>query len=173
MASATTLISVEEYLSTSYHPDCDYVDGEVLERNMGELTHGRVQCLIGAWLLQREKRLRLKVVTEVRLQVNATRFRIPDLMVLSAASPREEVVRTPPLLCIEIVSKDDRMSSYLIRLNDYFRMGVPVCWIIDPLARQGWIATPGQLTEPTDGVLRAGEIEMPLGEVLEEPAAAE
>jgi hypothetical protein len=28
-------VSVEEYLHTSYQPDCDYVDGEVLERNLG------------------------------------------------------------------------------------------------------------------------------------------
>ena len=32
-----TLVSVEEYLHTSYQPDCDYVDGEVQERNLGEL----------------------------------------------------------------------------------------------------------------------------------------
>jgi len=29
-------VSVEEYLATTYDPDCDYVDGEPLERNMGE-----------------------------------------------------------------------------------------------------------------------------------------
>jgi len=28
-------ISLEEYLNTCYRPDCDYVDGEVLERNFG------------------------------------------------------------------------------------------------------------------------------------------
>ena len=28
-------VSVEEYLHTSYRPDCDYVDGEVQERNLG------------------------------------------------------------------------------------------------------------------------------------------
>jgi len=33
---STTLISVSEYLNTIYHPDCDYVDGEVGERNLGE-----------------------------------------------------------------------------------------------------------------------------------------
>jgi Uma2 family endonuclease len=166
MATAT-LISVDEYLSTIYHPDRDYVDGQLVERNMGELSHGRVQFLIAAWLLQRERLWRIKGVTEVRLQVRATRFRIPDLMVLSAAAPHEEIVRTPPLLCIEILSKDDRMISYMERLDDYFRIGVPVCWIIDPLSRRAWVASPGPLIEPSDGVLRAGEIEMPLGDVLE------
>jgi len=34
---AASLVSLEEYLSTSYDPDCDYVDGAVLERNVGEI----------------------------------------------------------------------------------------------------------------------------------------
>jgi hypothetical protein len=33
--AAATLVSVEEYLSTSYDPDCDYVDGELEDRNVG------------------------------------------------------------------------------------------------------------------------------------------
>jgi hypothetical protein len=38
-----TLVSVEEYLHTSYDPDCDYVDGEIVERNVGELDHSDSQ----------------------------------------------------------------------------------------------------------------------------------
>ena len=34
-----TLASVNEYLSTSYHPDCEYIDGVILERNVGERDH--------------------------------------------------------------------------------------------------------------------------------------
>ncbi len=41
-------IPVSEYLRTMYHPDCDYVDGEVLERNLGEQTHGLVQAALAA-----------------------------------------------------------------------------------------------------------------------------
>ena len=33
-----TLVSVEEYLATSYRPDCDYVDGKVVERNWERAT---------------------------------------------------------------------------------------------------------------------------------------
>ncbi len=39
---ATLQISLEEYLRTSYHPDRDYVDGEVQVRNLGEFDHGAV-----------------------------------------------------------------------------------------------------------------------------------
>jgi hypothetical protein len=40
---STTTIPVSEYLVTTYRPDCDYVDGEVQERNLGEYDHARIQ----------------------------------------------------------------------------------------------------------------------------------
>ena len=41
--TAKTLMSVEEYLHTSFEgADCEYLDGEVVERNMGNKSHGRV-----------------------------------------------------------------------------------------------------------------------------------
>ena len=170
MATAT-LVSVEEYLSTSYRPDCDYVDGEVLERNWGERDHASVQREILFYLRDQYPQLRGRLFPEQRVQVKATRFRIPDLCILAEDAPVEQIVRTPPVLCIEILSREDSMTRIMVRVKDYFQMGVPVCWIIDPALRSGWVATPGQLTEPADGILRAGEIEMPLSEVLEPPTA--
>ena len=35
--STRTLISVEEYLRSSYEPDCDFVDGEIEERNVSRV----------------------------------------------------------------------------------------------------------------------------------------
>jgi len=47
-------------------------------------------------------------------------------------------------------------------------MGVPVCWIIDPLRKRAWSVLPGgHMAEAVDGILRAGEIEMPLTDVFE------
>jgi hypothetical protein len=34
------LASVDEYLSASYRPDCDCVDGVLLGRNVGRFNHG-------------------------------------------------------------------------------------------------------------------------------------
>ena len=37
-----TLVSVEEYLNTSYDgADREYVDGRIVERNLGEKDHSR------------------------------------------------------------------------------------------------------------------------------------
>jgi hypothetical protein len=55
MANATTLISIDEYLKSSYRPDCDFVDGELVERNVGELDHNRLQIVLGAWFLAHEE----------------------------------------------------------------------------------------------------------------------
>jgi Uma2 family endonuclease len=162
-----TQVSVEEYLHTSYRPDCDYVDGDVQERNLGEFSHGRLQLRIGAWFLAREARLGIKAVSEVRLQVNPHRFRVPDLMVLAAQARREEIVTIAPILCIEILSKSDSLSLIWERIEDYFGIGVAVCWIIDPVRHLAWTATPGSLVKSTDGILRSGDLEMPLAEILE------
>src|SRR5437773_6663341 len=61
---ARTLVPVEEYLHTSYDPDCDYVDGEVVERNVGERDHSELQSEIVTYF--RSRRQKLKVHAFVR-----------------------------------------------------------------------------------------------------------
>ncbi len=50
--SAATLISVEEYLNTSYRPDMEYVDGVLVETNVGDLLHSAVQSNIDSCIRQ-------------------------------------------------------------------------------------------------------------------------
>ena len=50
MATTPTLLSIDEYLRTSYHPDADYVDGEIEERNLGEYEHAKLQHFIDCLL---------------------------------------------------------------------------------------------------------------------------
>ena len=55
MANVSTLPSFEEYLQTSYKPDCDFVDDHIEERNVGKFDHNRTQALILAWFMSHEK----------------------------------------------------------------------------------------------------------------------
>lgn len=48
-------VSVEEYLASSYRPDCDYVNGEVLERNLGEKEHAIMQAALTHLFMQNRK----------------------------------------------------------------------------------------------------------------------
>jgi hypothetical protein len=36
------MVPLSEYLSTTYRPDCDFLEGELKERNMGEQPHARL-----------------------------------------------------------------------------------------------------------------------------------
>jgi hypothetical protein len=77
-----TAVPVEEYLSTTYEPDREYVDGQLVERHEGEYFHSRLQLLISLILGSREKERRFRVFTELRVQVSdESRYRIPDMCV--------------------------------------------------------------------------------------------
>jgi hypothetical protein len=49
--ATSALVLVEEYLRTSYEPDSEYVDGELVERNAGEKPHSKLQGALGAYLI--------------------------------------------------------------------------------------------------------------------------
>jgi len=163
-----TLISVEEYLATSYRPDCDYVDGRIEERNLGEWDHSSLQAAIAAFFFVRRKQWRISVATEVRVQVNPNRFRIPDVCVV-LGQPGEQVLTKPPFLCIEILSPEDRMSRLVQRTDDFIQMGVPYVWVLDPSTKRAFVATAESgLREVKDGVLKTYNpvLELPLAEVF-------
>ena len=73
--SIGTMVSLEEYLATAYEPECDFVDGCLEERNVGEWDHARLQFRIGAYFLARYETQGMRVLTELRLRV-ASAFRI-------------------------------------------------------------------------------------------------
>lgn len=153
--AAGTVISVEEYLRTTYRPDCDYVDGEVIERNLGEYDHARLQTVLAALFYPREPQTNARAIVEQRVQVKPTRFRIPDVCVVRKGVV-EQIVGTAPLLCIEILSEDDTVRSLNDRIKDYLDMGVPVVWVLDPQLRRGYIYRSGMhMDEAADGIMRA------------------
>ncbi len=135
MATAPVLLSMDEYLRTSYHPDVHFVDGELEERNVGEYSHSKTQQFITELFSQNEIDWNIDAVIEQRVRVSATRVRVPDITVLSAADPHEEVVTRSPLLCVEVLSPEDRISRAERVLTDYRNMGVPNIWLIDPIRR--------------------------------------
>jgi Uma2 family endonuclease len=118
-------VSEEEYLRTSYRPDCDYVDGRIEERNVGEYEHSGVQAALVGLFLRHASEWGVKVRPECRLQVAERRYRVPDVMVLRAEQKVHRIVRDAPLLCIEV-------------LSDYLAMGVEHVWAFDPEERRAY-----------------------------------
>lgn len=160
------LVSVKEYLSTSYRPDCDYVDGVVVGRNLGQYDHARLQMAVSAYLHNRRKEWGICVVPEQRVQVSPTRFRVPDVCVVKG-EPTEQIFRTPPFICIEILSPDDRISEMQERVQDYLKFGVPYVWILDPATRKAYRSTADALTEIAELRAEDPEIVIPFDALFE------
>ena len=156
MATAPVLLSIEEYLRTSYEPDADFIDGFVEERVLGEYEHGKLQGWLFYIFQMNRKAWGTDPVVEQRIRVAPNRVRVCDVAVLRVDAPREKVTKTPPLLCIEVLSPEDRLSRARRVLADYLAMGVPNIWLIDPLRRAAFTfdanglheADPASLTIP-------------------------
>ncbi len=78
---------------------------------MGELPHAAVQGFFTRRIGNHAAEWQVRVYPELRVHTSAARFRIPDVCVLRDTAPFEQIVRTPPLLCIEILSWNDRMTG--------------------------------------------------------------
>ena len=135
---AKTAISVEEYLRTSYPGlDKEYRDGEVLERTLPDYSHSRTQVLLGTFFQTLPRSLNLNACSELRVQLSTGVFRIPDVSVFQG-KPAGSVPKDPPMIAIEILSPDDRMSEVLNKLEEFRQWGVRHVWLVDPHAKHAY-----------------------------------
>jgi Uma2 family endonuclease len=71
---------------------------------------------------------------------------IANSCITSARVPGDQIFRTPPFICIEVLSPDDRVAGA--------QFGVPYVWVINPENRRVWIYTVDSSREIKDGILR-------------------
>jgi Uma2 family endonuclease len=163
-------VTVQEYLRTSYRPDCEYLDGRIEERNLGEYDQGCLQLLLGTLFTNNRDAWGVRTVTDVRTQVSRSHFRVPDVSVLRADTPKERIITHPPLIVIEILSPEDRLSRFQDRIDDYLGFGVEHIWIIDPERRSAWTASRTGLHLVQNGELTVPEtpIRVDLSEIFAE-----
>ncbi len=166
---ARVLMSIEEYLHTSFDgPDRDYVDGEVIERNTGELPHARIQARLIQELSQVGETLRLQVLPEIRVQVAATRFRVADVAVWRAGPIGQRIPTVPAFLVIEILSPEDRLVRLQPKIQEYLAHGVEWVWVVDPDERRALSYSPADPGGTLVDVLRTQDpdLAVPLADLL-------
>jgi Uma2 family endonuclease len=166
MATIALPITLDEYMNTSYSPDCEYIDGVVVERNVGQGKHAYTlsKVLLKLTALTADKK-RVLLVAQ-RTQISEKRIRIPDVCVVEEL---EEVVTKAPLLCVEVLSPDDRWNRVIASVSDYQAMGVPCVWVIDPYQAKAWtFESENPPIEVKDGRLTAQslQVEVQLVDVL-------
>jgi len=158
MATSTTgvMVPLEEYLETSYRPDCDWIDGMRIERAMGEKPHNRVQQFLCQYLGNREREWNIAVYPEQRVQTSQKNYRVADVCVTERGEAEEQdelIVTTPPVLCVEILSRNDGLIDMQDRVDDYKGMGVRQVWIVDPFRRRAYMANEHGFLKPEADVL--------------------
>ena len=154
MPEAQTFISAEQSRSTMHRPDCDYVEGQALERSRADGDHRSMKSAVGSYFFVRRKQWDVTVPTEMRVPVKPGRFRVPYLCMVPSQS-YEQILIKPPFLAIEILSPEDRWSGHQGRIKDFPEMGVPYVWVLDRHAKTAFIETPADgLGQAKDGILR-------------------
>jgi Uma2 family endonuclease len=149
--AAPVPIPVSEYLNTSYHPDCDYVNGELKQRNVGEKPHGLLQGILITLFLVNRRHWGLVPIVEQRVQTGETNYRVPDFCAIRPIAG-EFIVHTPPVLCVEVLSRGDSLTGLQEKIDDYLSMGVENIWVIDPLKHIVYRAT-SKGFERVEGIL--------------------
>jgi len=136
-------MTVDEYLHTQFEgSDREFVEGKVVERNMGELPHAILQAELVYLLRNLAKSAGLRVLTEIRIQVAPTRFRVADVAVWRAGPIGERIPTVPPFLVAEILSPDDRLVRLQPKIQEYLAHGVESVWVIDPDERSALSYSP-------------------------------
>jgi len=110
---AAHLIPLDEYLATSYEPDREFVDGVLVERNLGTQLHSRSQVVVGSYLSRYRKSHRIEVFMSVRVGLDAGRYRVPDLLVLEKPYQGGKFVTDVPAVTVEIKSPDDTFDDII------------------------------------------------------------
>ena len=144
---AATFIPIDQYLRQTYRPDCDFLDGEIRERNLGEQPHAFVQAIVGSMFYQQRKEWSVVAGISLRIRVSATRIRVADICVMRRSDPPDPIVLVAPLICVEVLSSEDTLELLRERIDDYLNMGTKHVWLIDPFNRKAWAATPSGYDE--------------------------
>jgi Uma2 family endonuclease len=140
-----TLIPLEEYLHTSYEPDMEYVDGQLVERSVGERGHSLAQGLVITELNNRRRERGFEVFPEQRIAIRpGHRYRVPDICVKAVPYDPVPVLERPDLT-IEILSPDDTLTEAADKCAEYYCAGIPASWVADPYRKALYSYSPDGL----------------------------
>jgi Uma2 family endonuclease len=130
-----TQVRAEDYLRMTFEHDAEFVHGEIVERSMPDEIHSAIQFLI---LLDFGSLLPAFPVyprPEIRMRLAEDSYRVADVALFAGSHP-PPVPDVPPLVVVEILSKDDRYVDLMEKLEEYRKWDVLHIWVIDPSAQK-------------------------------------
>ena len=166
MVAETTLISVEEYLRTSFKPACDYIDGVLRQKPMPTYDHSNTELVV-CNLINRFDGFR--AVPEQTVRIRQGKFVVPDIAAQRLSELQRPYPEKPVYLCAEVKSPEDRFSDIVAKCGEYHAWGVKYCWIFDPESKRCWQYDSGGRPNEVlvDGHLEAGPIILSHADIFE------
>jgi Uma2 family endonuclease len=162
MGSTSTLMSVEEYLKYSSKPNAEYIDGVLRPKPMPTKPHAVIQGRVMNLLCDQG----VEALVEMTLRMSRTKYLIPDVI----ADPviEDPYPTKPVMLCVEILSPEDRLGATFSKCEEYHAWGVPHCWVIDPVKQTGWQydAQCDPVRVESSGTLHAGDLAVCLADLF-------
>jgi Uma2 family endonuclease len=141
MATITKRMTVEEYLALpeDEKPYREFVDGEILEKVMGQRRHSYAQQFLAEEMGAYRRAHGGNAATEGRVRFETVRgreFRLPDLAYWAPGKPSfDGTYLLPPTLAIEIRSPGESMADQRAKCRYFREHGVDAVWLIDVVSR--------------------------------------
>ncbi len=118
---------------------CELVFGTLVEKTMGT-KESAVALLLGHYILMylNDKDLGIALGSDGMLRLKIGLVRIPDVAFISwkrlpeGELPPEAIARRVPEIAAEVLSQSNTPQEIALKLDDYFKAGVLLVWIIDP-----------------------------------------
>jgi Uma2 family endonuclease len=133
--ATSTMVPLDVYLHTCYEHDPDWVDGELRERGRPDEDHGYFQGRLVFYFTSRIGTLGLRAFPEVRMKISPTNYRLPDVMLIPAGARFLPTITCTPVICIEVLSADERTGELREKIRDFLGIGVGAVWVVDPRRR--------------------------------------
>jgi Uma2 family endonuclease len=140
-SSVPCSLTEEEWGALDEDTEGELVDGRLVEEEGPDFAHEVVvfwlAALFSRWI---DVHGGIAGVSDAKFIVARARGRKPDLSLYlpgSARPPRRGVVRVPPDVMVEVVSRSpkDVRRDRIEKMDEYARFGVRWYWLVDPFAR--------------------------------------
>src|SRR6476661_8273504 len=98
--ASKSMVPVEEYLRMKFDgPDPEYLDGELVERHLGDDPHSRTlkNLIVALFCLEQQGRLHLR--PEIHLRISPSRYRVADIAIF-LEKPTGQIPSSPPHITI-------------------------------------------------------------------------
>ncbi len=153
-----------------YNPDrMECRQGKLTEKPVGGTKHHQCQLALTNILRRLGSPYKYEAIQEWTI-THGSEWLIPDIAVASSeyAVDHRDYLIGPAYLCVEIVSKVQRLSTLFNKCEDYHAWGTKFCWVIDPEEPAFFEYHAGSAIVPVRQELSAGELQVKIADILAE-----